>query len=76
MNIYLLSNTAWDGGYDQIRSMVAIAHSEAQARELANENAFEEGEIWATSAVACLQVGIAMPDDKEPRILIDDCLNA
>jgi hypothetical protein len=73
MKLWLLSNTDDKGAvYDAYNGFVIAANSEAVAREIANENAADEGRIWENPKLSsCELIGNSIGNRSDGIILSD-----
>ena len=55
MRIYLLKRIG-DAGYDEYVEKVIRAKSQKQAREIANENVGDEGQVWTDKKLVVAEV--------------------
>lgn len=69
MKIYLISVSHF--GCDCFDGFCIVANNESQVRELASDNAADEGsEIWKSSRASISEVGIFTGTATEPHVLI------
>lgn len=65
--IYLLSRPWRDVGYDENVAKVVRAESEAEAREIANEDTSDEGKIWEDEQLVTI---VEVPSEGDPEEIL------
>jgi hypothetical protein len=66
VNIYLLQRKQFS--YDEYRAKVVVAENESRARELANKDVGDEGQIWTDES----QVTCTIVDTKTEMVVLSD----
>lgn len=70
IRLFLLERTD-QIGYDETAGLVIAATSDAEAKQIANDRAGDEGAVWALPSTTCKRIGNAV-GIKEPGVILVD----